>query len=45
MTGSGSTIFGVLESPARFAKIPVEHHAQVITTKTSIDVVQPMRVG
>jgi 4-diphosphocytidyl-2-C-methyl-D-erythritol kinase len=45
MTGSGSTIFGVLDSPAQFAKIPTEHHAQVITTKTSIDVVQPLRVG
>lgn len=45
MTGSGSTIFGVLETPARFAKIPPEHHAQVTTTKTSIDVVRPLRVG
>ena len=45
MTGSGSTIFGVLDSPARFAKIPAEHRGNVITTKTSIDVVQPLRVG
>jgi 4-diphosphocytidyl-2C-methyl-D-erythritol kinase len=45
MTGSGSTIFGVLDSPARFAKIPEEHRGNVTTTKTSIDVVQPLRVG
>ncbi len=45
MTGSGSTIFGVLDTPARFAKIPAEHRGNVITTKTSIDVVQPLRVG
>ena len=45
MTGSGSTIFGVLDTPAHFAKIPPEHRGNVITTKTSIDVVQPLRVG
>ena len=45
MTGSGSTIFGVLDSPPRFAMIPEEHRASVITTRTSIDVVQPIRVG
>jgi 4-diphosphocytidyl-2-C-methyl-D-erythritol kinase len=45
MTGSGSTIFGVLDYPAQFAGIPVEHRAQVITTRTSIDVVQPLREG
>ena len=45
MTGSGSTIFGVLESPPNYAKIPEELRARVTTTKTSIDVVQPERVG
>ena len=45
MTGSGSTIFGVLDSPPRFAMIPEEHRDTIITTKTSIDVVQPVRVG
>ena len=45
MTGSGSTIFGVLDTPPDFSKIPEEHRAQVTTTKTSIDVVQPVRVG
>ena len=45
MTGSGSTIFGVLDSPARFAKIPEEHHHSITTTKTSIDVVQPISAG
>lgn len=45
MTGSGSTIFGVLDSPPRFAMIPEEHHDRIITTKTSIDVVQPIMVG
>jgi 4-diphosphocytidyl-2-C-methyl-D-erythritol kinase len=45
MTGSGSMIFGVLDSPPNYAKVPEEHRASVTTTKTSIDVVQPMRVG
>jgi 4-diphosphocytidyl-2-C-methyl-D-erythritol kinase len=45
MTGSGSTIFGVLDTPANFAKVPPEHRSRVTTTKTSIDVVQPVRVG
>jgi len=45
MTGSGSTIFGVLDSPPNYAKVPEEHRDRVTTTKTSIDVVQPMRVG
>ncbi|HMA20474.1 MAG TPA: 4-(cytidine 5'-diphospho)-2-C-methyl-D-erythritol kinase [Gemmatimonadaceae bacterium] len=45
MTGSGSTIFGVLDSPPSYAKIPEEHRSRVTTTKTSIDVVQPERVG
>lgn len=45
MTGSGSTIFGVLDSPPNYAKIPEEHRSRVTTTKTSIDVVQPERVG
>lgn len=45
MTGSGSTIFGVLDSPPSYSKIPEEHRARVKTTITSIDVVQPVRVG
>ena len=45
MTGSGSTIFGVLDSPARFAMIPEEHRSRITTTKTSIDVVQPISAG
>jgi len=45
MTGSGSTIFGVLDSPPNYAKVPEEHLQRVTTTKTSIDVVQPQRVG
>lgn len=45
MTGSGSTIFGVLDSPPNYAKVPEEHRERVTTTKTSIDVVQPVRVG
>jgi 4-diphosphocytidyl-2-C-methyl-D-erythritol kinase len=45
MTGSGSTIFGVLDSPVRFAKVPEEHRSSVTTTKTSIDVVQPIGAG
>jgi 4-diphosphocytidyl-2-C-methyl-D-erythritol kinase len=43
MTGSGSTVFGILDSPPNYAKVPQEHLARVITTKTSIDVVQPLR--
>ena len=45
MTGSGSTIFGVLDSPPNSAKVPEEHRDRVTTTKTAIDVVQPVRVG
>jgi 4-diphosphocytidyl-2-C-methyl-D-erythritol kinase len=45
MTGSGSTIFGVMDTPPNFAEVPEEHRSQVTTTKTSIDVVQPVRVG
>lgn len=45
MTGSGSTVFGVLDSPPNYAKVPPEHRERVTTTKTSIDVVQPVRVG
>lgn len=45
MTGSGSTIFGVLDTPPDYAKVPEEHRQSVTTTKTSIDVVQPVRVA
>ncbi len=45
MTGSGSTIFGVLDSPPNYSKIPEEHRERVTTTMTSIDVVPPVRVG
>jgi 4-diphosphocytidyl-2-C-methyl-D-erythritol kinase len=45
MTGSGSAVFGVLDSPPNYAKVPEEHRERVTTTKTSIDVVQPLRVG
>ncbi len=44
MTGSGSTLFGVLDSPPDYAKVAEEHRPHV-TTRTSIDVVQPVRVG
>lgn len=44
MTGSGSTIFGVLETPPDYAKVPEEHREHVTTTTSSIDVVQPVRV-
>ena len=44
MTGSGSTLFGVLDSPPNYAKVPEEHRERVTTTKTSIDVVQPVTV-
>ncbi len=45
MTGSGSTIFGVLDSPPDYAKVPEEHRSSVTTTRTSIDVVQPLRLA
>lgn len=45
MTGSGSTIFGVLDTPPDYAKVPAEHRGRVTTTTTSIDVSQPQRAG
>lgn len=45
MTGSGSTVFGVLNTPPDYSRVPEEHRERVTTTKTSIDVVQPVRVG
>ncbi len=45
MTGSGSTVFGILDTPPNYSRVPEEHRERVITTKTSIDVVQPVRVG
>jgi 4-diphosphocytidyl-2-C-methyl-D-erythritol kinase len=45
MTGSGSTVFGVLDTPPNYSKVPEEHRDRVTTTTTSIDVVQPVRVG
>ena len=45
MTGSGSTVFGILESPPNYSRVPEEHRARVTTTTTSIDVVPPVRVG
>jgi 4-diphosphocytidyl-2-C-methyl-D-erythritol kinase len=45
MTGSGSTVFAVLDTPPNYAKVPEEHRARVTTTRTSIDVVPPVRVG
>jgi 4-diphosphocytidyl-2-C-methyl-D-erythritol kinase len=45
MTGSGSTVFGVLDSPPNYSKVPEKHRQRVTTTKSSIDVVQPVRVG
>lgn len=45
MTGSGSTIFGVLDSPPNYAQVPEEYRERVTTTRTSIGVVQPVRVG
>lgn len=45
MTGSGSTFFGVVDTPPDYAKVPEEHRQHVTTTRTSIDVVQPVRVG
>ena len=45
MTGSGSTVYGVLDSPPDYSKVPEEHRERVTTTRTSIDVVPPVRVG
>ncbi|HEX2721302.1 MAG TPA: 4-(cytidine 5'-diphospho)-2-C-methyl-D-erythritol kinase [Gemmatimonadaceae bacterium] len=45
MTGSGSTLFAILDTPPDYGKVPAEHRAKVTTTRTSIDVVQPVRVG
>ena len=45
MTGSGSTVFGILDSPPNYSKVPEEHRDRVTTTATSIDVVPPVRLG
>ncbi|HEX6576154.1 MAG TPA: hypothetical protein VF042_14395, partial [Gemmatimonadaceae bacterium] len=45
MTGSGSTVYAILDSPPDYSKVPEEHRQRVTTTRTSIDVVQPVRVG
>lgn len=45
MTGSGSTLFGILDSPPNYSKVPEEHRGRITTTRTSIDVVQPIRLG
>ncbi|HVF40195.1 MAG TPA: 4-(cytidine 5'-diphospho)-2-C-methyl-D-erythritol kinase [Gemmatimonadaceae bacterium] len=44
MSGSGSTIYGVLDGPAQYAKVPEEYRERVRTSATSIDVLQPMRI-
>lgn len=45
MTGSGSTIFGVLDSPPDYVQAREEDREDVTATRTAIDVVQPVRVG
>ena len=45
MTGSGSTIFGILDTPPDYAKVPAEHRERVTTTTTSIDVSEPQAVA
>lgn len=45
MTGSGSTVFGVLDGPPDYSRVPEEHRGRVMTTRTSIDVVPPVRRG
>jgi len=45
MTGSGSTIFGILDTRPDNSKAPAEHRERVTTTMTSIDVSQPERIG
>lgn len=44
MTGSGSTIFGILDGPVDFARVPPEHRPRVRSTTSAIDVVQPLRI-
>ena len=44
MTGSGSTLFGILDGPVDFAKVPAEHLSRVRSTTSAIDVVQPLRI-
>ncbi len=44
MTGSGSTLFGILDGPLDFAKLPVQHGARVRSTMSATDVVQPLRI-
>jgi len=45
MTGSGSTIFAVLDSGAEYGKVPEEGGTRVLATRTSTAVVPPVRVG
>ncbi|MEO5580438.1 MAG: 4-(cytidine 5'-diphospho)-2-C-methyl-D-erythritol kinase [Gemmatimonadaceae bacterium] len=44
MTGSGSTIFGILDGPLDFARVPAPHRTRVRSTMSAIDVVQPLRI-
>lgn len=45
MTGSGSTVFGVIDGPVRLQNVPAEHRGRATATSTSLVVVQPARVG
>jgi 4-diphosphocytidyl-2-C-methyl-D-erythritol kinase len=45
MSGSGSTLFGIFEKPIGSAATPKFEGAETIATRTSRQVVQPIRIG
>jgi 4-diphosphocytidyl-2-C-methyl-D-erythritol kinase len=45
MTGSGSTLFGVFDGPAGNIEFESAKDATAVRTRTSIEVVQPIRMG
>lgn len=45
MTGSGSTLFGVYDGPVEHVQFEMPRDAERVRTRTSIEVVQPIRIG
>lgn len=44
MTGSGSTVFGVLSGSFEHSRVPAEYRERMRTSATAIDVAQPVRI-
>jgi 4-diphosphocytidyl-2-C-methyl-D-erythritol kinase len=45
MTGSGSTLFGVYDGPVEQVQFEMPRDAERVRTRTSVEVVQPIRIG